>query len=137
VNRRAVFYLGFVFLLGAALGAGGLFVAGKRGLIHLHPDPRDHRRGVVERLTRELNLSAEQRGRLEVILEETASQYRELHARMRTEREQIRQAGRQRIREILSEAQREKFEEVLRQFDAKRARRQPSGPPGAPSEERR
>jgi Spy/CpxP family protein refolding chaperone len=50
--------------------------------------------------------------------------YDALHAKLDPEYEQVRQQGRERIRQILTPEQRPKFEDLLRQIDEDRRRRQ-------------
>ena len=123
MNRRAVFYLALVFVLGVALGGVGTYLAEEWNVVDWHGRNRDHGRGVVERLSKELSLSPEQRTQLEAILGETGKQYEQIRERTQPEYEQVRQAGRERIRAILTEQQRPKFEELLRQIDAERRQR--------------
>jgi len=121
-SRRAVLYLGLVFLLGIALGALGMFWAGRHGWTHAD-STRQHRPRGVEWLDRELDLSAEQRQQVEAILDEMGQAYREIRQRTRPEYEAVRQQGRDRIRALLSEEQRGRFEQLVRELDEKEARR--------------
>lgn len=121
MNRRAVFYLIVVFVLGVALGALGTRLADKWKLFQ--PDKRGYdraRHGRVEWLSRELSLSPEQQQQLGTILDETGKQYRQVRQRMREDYEQVRQQGRERIRAILTEEQRAKFEELQHRIDVER-----------------
>lgn len=123
MNRRAVFYLVLVFVLGVALGGVGTYLADEWNVFDWHRRNRDRERGVVEWLSQELSLSSQQRTQLEAILEETGKQYQHIRERTRPEYEQVRQASREHIRAILTEQQRPKFEELLRQIDAERRQR--------------
>ncbi|MFQ5927859.1 MAG: periplasmic heavy metal sensor [Terriglobia bacterium] len=123
MNRRAVFYLVLVFVFGVALGGVGAYLADEWDVIDWHRHSRNPGRGVVEWLSGELALTSQQQTQLQAILEETGKQYRQIRNRTRAEHEQVRQAGRERIREILTEEQRAKFEELLQQIDAKRRQR--------------
>jgi len=124
MNRRAIFYLILVFVLGVALGALGTHLANKWNLLRL--DRRSYERvrhSRVEWLSRELSLTPEQQRQLETILDETGKQYRQVGQRMREDYEQVRQQGRERIRAILTEEQRAKFDNLLHRTDAERYRR--------------
>jgi hypothetical protein len=123
MNRRAVFYLLLVFLLGAAVGGLGAYLGNKWNVFDWHRGGPDRARGAVESLTRELGLSPDQQARLQTILAETGQKYRETWERSRRENEEIRQTARQRIREILTEEQKPRFEELLRQIDTRRRER--------------
>lgn len=121
-SRRAVLYLGLVFLLGIALGALGMVWAGRQGWTHADSRQQRRPRGV-EWLDRELNLSPQQRQQVEAILDEMGQAYRNIRQRTRPEYEAVRQQGRDRIRALLSEEQRARFEQLVRQLDEKEARR--------------
>lgn len=123
MNRRAVFYLVLVFLLGVALGGVGAYLADEWNVVDWHRHGRNRGRGLVGWLSGELALTPQQQTQLQAILEETGKQYKGIRNRMRAENEQVRQAARQRIREILTDEQQPKFEELLRQIDAKRRQR--------------
>lgn len=123
MNRRAAFYVVIVFVLGVALGGVGAYLANEWRVFNWHRSGPEYRQGVVKWLNGELALTAAQQAQLQAILEQTGKQYEQLHDRMRAEREQVRQAARQRIRQILSAEQQPKFEELLRQIDAERRQR--------------
>lgn len=122
-TRRALFYLVLVFLLGAALGALGTLWATKRSLADERRLHDRSPRGALERLDRELKLSPEQRRQLEAILDQTGEAYSAIRERARPEYEAARQSGREKIRAILSEQQRARFEELVREIDAREAER--------------
>lgn len=123
MNRRAAFYLVVVFVLGMALGGVGVYLADEWKVFDWHR--HDHRRGVVDWLSRELSLTLPQQEQLQTILQDTGRQYGEIRERTKAENEQVRQAARERIRAILTEEQRLKFEELLRRKDEERRQRGP------------
>jgi Spy/CpxP family protein refolding chaperone len=73
--------------------------------------------------TRDLNLSTEQQTQIQTILNDTRARYSALHEKLDPEYEQVRQQGRERIRQILTPEQRPKFEDLLRQIDEDRRQR--------------
>lgn len=122
-SRRGIVYLGLVFLLGLALGALATIWAGKQGWFAEGSRwQRSSKRGV-EWLNRELNLTSEQRQQLELILDEMGEAYRAIRERTRPEYRTVRQQGRDKIRAILSQEQRAKFEQLVREIDEKEAQR--------------
>jgi Spy/CpxP family protein refolding chaperone len=121
-SRRAVLYLVLVFLLGLALGGLGMVWAGRHGWSYAGAERQRAPRGVAW-LCRELGLSAEQRQQVETILDEMGSAYREIRQRTRPEYEAVRQQGRDRIRAVLTEQQRARFEEWVREMDEREVRR--------------
>jgi Spy/CpxP family protein refolding chaperone len=120
MNRRAVFLVVLVFLLGLALGGLTVYLEAEQfGLAY-------GRRGsgrTVERLTRELNLTAEQQQKLSATLDETRSRYQAVYEQYRPQIEQARQEGRQKIRGFLTAEQLPKFEAYLQRIDEARKKR--------------
>jgi Spy/CpxP family protein refolding chaperone len=83
-----------------------------------------HNPGHMEMFTRDLNLNPDQQNQIQAILNDTRARYAELHQKLDPEYEQVRHEGRQRIRQALTPEQRPKFEELLRQIDEDRRKRQ-------------
>jgi hypothetical protein len=111
----AVFALGCV--TGAALG----------GLYHSRAGARAGREGRAERdaehfekMRAELGLSDEQATRVRAVLEETRNEYRALRTELRPRFEEPRLRARARIRELLDEGQRQKFDARAAENDARR-----------------
>lgn len=124
-NRRAFALVLVVFVLGVALGALGMYVAGARvwGARPAAESYREKRARVVERLTHELNLAPDQRRQLEAILADVGAKYQALHNQVAPQTEQVRQQGREQIRAILTPEQKTKFEEFLHRLDEERKRK--------------
>lgn len=122
-TRRAFFYLVLVFLLGAVVGGLATLWASRLGWAAERADYRRDPRGALEWLDRELKLSPEQRTQVEAILDETGQAYRAIRQRTRPEYEAVRQQGREKIRAALSQEQRARFEELVREVDAREAER--------------
>ena len=74
--------------------------------------------------TRDMNLNPDQQKQIQAILSDTRAHYAELHDKLDPEYERVRQAGRERIRQVLTVEQKPKFEDLLRQMDEERRRRQ-------------
>ena len=118
-RKRATLYLALIFLCGALTGA----VVTNRWSrwppwnASANADvPRNSPQHTVEKFTKELSLSPDQAKKLNEILDETHSTYRELEA----QQEAIREKGRARIREILTPEQRPKYEQLLAGIEARR-----------------
>ena len=125
-NRRAIALVLLVFVLGIALGAVSTYVvAGRRvaGAPGQGSSHKDRRARLVEQLTHELNLTADQQKQLEAILTDMQGKYRALHDQIAPQSEQIRQQGREKIRGILAPEQKPKFEEFMRRLDEDRKKR--------------
>ncbi len=120
VQRRATLYILLIFLCGMVAGAlaSNLWMGLEtRGAARADVSYSANR--TVEKFTKRFNLTPEQARKLESILDETRKAYQSYEK----ERDAIRQQGRDRIREILSEEQRAQYEEYLAQLDAKGRRR--------------
>jgi Spy/CpxP family protein refolding chaperone len=126
-NRKAILLVFVVFVLGIALGALGMYVVTTRVLAaRPQTGPRSAATAVAE-FTRDLNLNPDQRKQIEAILNDTRSRYASLHDKLDPEYEQVRQQGRDRVRQVLTPEQRPKFEDLLRRMDEDRRRRQAEG----------
>lgn len=127
-NRRAVLLVFVLFLLGIALGSVGTYVVTMRVQAARPQATLAHNPArTMAMYTRDLNLSPDQQNQIQAILNDTRSRYAELHEKLDPEYEQVRQQGRERIRQILTPEQRPKFEDLLRQIDEDRRQRSASG----------
>jgi Spy/CpxP family protein refolding chaperone len=130
-NRKAILLVALVFVLGIALGAGGVYVLTTR--VHAAraqaaaPGGRSPA-SVVARLDGELNLTPDQEKKIEAILTDTQARYAEIHRQADPEYDQARHQGRVRIREVLTPEQQPKFDQFLRRVDEERRSRQSENP---------
>ena len=139
-NRKALALIALVFVLGVALGAVGHSVADRRVLgartqsqtqpTFLQPRPNPPR--AIAHLTTELNLTPDQQKQIGDILANMQHRYDVVHDQMNPEFEQIREQGRDQIRQALTPEQRPKFEDFLQRINEDRRRRAISPSP-APS----
>jgi Spy/CpxP family protein refolding chaperone len=127
-NRKAILLVFVLFVLGVALGSVGTYMVTTRvqaarpraSLAHNYA-------GTVAMFTHDLSLSPDQEKQLEAIFNDMRDHYQALHQKLDPEYEQVRQQGRDRIRQILTPEQRPKFEDMLRQIDEDRRRRAAEG----------
>jgi Spy/CpxP family protein refolding chaperone len=127
-NRKAVLLVFVLFVLGVALGSVGTYVVTTRvQAARPHASLAHNYAGTVAMFTQGLSLSPDQEKQLEAIFNDTRAHYQALHERLDPEYEQVRQQGRERIRQILTTEQRPKFEDLLRQIDEDRRRRAAGG----------
>jgi hypothetical protein len=124
-RREAAVLVLVVFLLGVMLGGVGNHVWGERVWgehSNRNPNPggRHSRNQVVNDLTQQLELSADQQNQLGTIIDETRSRWDSLYAPIEPEHERIRQEGRARIRAILSPDQQKKFDAFMQHLDEER-----------------
>lgn len=114
-SRRAVIYLVLVFVLGLAAGALGSLWMHKS--VWSKEGPEDEIQGAVRHLTKKLDLTPAQQEQVEAILDETGRGYYDHYLQSRDDYDGIRQQGRKKIRALLTEEQRVKFEELVRRRD--------------------
>jgi len=128
-NRKALALIALVFALGVAIGAVGHSVADRRVLgartqapaPFLQPRPNPPR--AIARLTSELDLTMEQQKQIGDILADMQHRYDAAHDQMNPQFAEIRQEGRDQIRQILTPEQRPKFEDYLKRVEEDRRRR--------------
>jgi hypothetical protein len=127
-NRKAVLLVFVLFILGIALGSVGTYlVTTQVQAARPHASLSHNYAGTVAMFTHGLGLSPDQEKQLEVIFTDMRDHYSALHAKLDPEYEQVRQDGRERVRQILTPEQRSKYEDLLRQIDADRRRRDAEG----------
>ena len=121
-TRRAAFWVGVVFLLGAALGGmlGYVFAHHTAMAAPAQMTDAQKRAQKVDRLTQELNLTASQQQQLDAILTSVQGEYKVIRQSTEPQIDQARQKGREQIRAILTPEQKPKFEEFLKRLDEER-----------------
>ena len=122
-NRKAVLLVLLVFTLGIALGVVGMYVFTTRVQAARRQATIHDAASATAMWTRDLNLDPDQQKQILAIISDTRAHYAVLHDKFDPEYERVRQAGRDRIRQVLTAEQLPKFEELLRQMDEERRRR--------------
>jgi len=120
-RSRAALYIVLIFLCGIVTGALATNVWknwGPRSRSARADAPRTRQR-TVDRVKRNLSLTPEQVQKLDQIVDETRKTY-QAHEK---EIDVIRQRGRDRIREILNDEQKAKYEQIIARIDARRKKR--------------
>ncbi len=117
-----------VFVLGAALGALGMYWAGRSVMAGSgrRPGPQTpaaRNAHVVDTYSKDLGLTPDQQKQMLSILDQTGAKYKAVHDQVAPQMEAIRKEGRDQIRGILTPEQRTKFDEKLRQMDEDRKKR--------------
>jgi Spy/CpxP family protein refolding chaperone len=123
-SRKAYLIVFVLFILGIALGSVGTYLVTMRVQA---ARPAGIAPGVPSHMalfTRDLNLTPDQQTQIQAILSDTRAHYAELHSKLDPEYEQVRQQGRDHIRQVLTPEQRPKFEDLMRQMDEERRKRQ-------------
>jgi hypothetical protein len=107
-----------VFLLGGLLGGLGTYLWGQR-VWGMRVGPPTHAQ-IVADLMRELELTPDQQKQLTAITEDTQAKWRALYLPLNTQREQIREQSRERIRAILTPGQQPRFDQFMQRLDEQR-----------------
>ena len=124
-KTTATFLLIGTFLLGAVTGAVSvsLYTTQGESAGARNGGPRPPRRDMVEDLARDLKMDAEQKEKLRVILNKTGERFKQLHGEVGPRFNTVREEGRQEIRTILRDDQKPRFEEIMRDIDSRRHKR--------------
>lgn len=127
MRRRFYVYFALIFLLGLVIGAVGMYSYGwYTG--HWHRKFSRHR--VVDYLQKELSLSQSQTQQLQQIINNMEKKESQLHDQIEPQFQAIREETRAETRKILNSEQVEKFNAMVKRWDAKRNRsRQHATPP--------
>jgi len=118
-RQLALVYVAGLFLLGILVGALAMHLYHEvRSSDHprFAGPGRTHRPDFSQRLERELDLTPEQMQRIDVILAESRAEGEALHAEMLPRVREQMERTRERIAEVLTPEQRERFEELHRRF---------------------
>ena len=75
---------------------------------------------ILDKMEKKLSLTAEQREKVKAILDETFTQYDQVRRDIDPRIHVIRQQSRERIRVLLTDEQKPKYEELVAEADAKR-----------------
>ena len=123
---EAALLIAVVFLLGALFGAVATHLWGERvwGQQDTYSSGRKPVNQVVANFTRELQLTPDQQTQVTAIIDDTRAQWRALYAPLDSQREQIRQQSRTRIRALLTPEQQPKFDAFMQRLDEQRAKDQ-------------
>ncbi len=118
-NPRIIYTLLFVFLSGAVAGA----VSARFGMSperhKVGPFWKDGGREIsLQRFKKELDLTPQQAGEIEIVLDDFVMYYQTLQAQM----DDVRATGKNRILKLLREEQKQKFDRMLSDLQAKQLR---------------
>jgi hypothetical protein len=117
-SKLGVILLGIlVFLLGGIAGAVSRYLYCEH-IKTSAPKTIPRVEDVVERMARVLNLDAQQKTDVKVIIGESRNRYRELSRQFRPQYEKIVQESDNRIRALLRDDQKPLFEEFIKKFKA-------------------
>jgi len=120
-SREAITLVLIVFVLGVLIGGIGDHLWGLR-VWGSQPHPMTHRDQIIDDLTRELNLTPDQVKKVTAAVDQKQAEINKLYAPLNSQRDQIRQQGREQIRAALTPEQQKKFDAFLEQLDAVKKR---------------
>jgi Spy/CpxP family protein refolding chaperone len=111
-----------VFALGCATGAAldGVYRSRAAGAGRSDDDRKRDAEAHFNKMRQDLNLTDDQAAKIRTVLEDTRNEYRQLRTELRPRFDEPRLKARARIRELLNEEQRQKFDATTAQMDAKR-----------------
>ena len=129
-TRKAVLWVGVVFLFGAALGGVLGFLLAHHPVSAANPPLSEPERRAqrVQQLTKDLSLTPLQAQQIDAILLQRHAETRAIHDQTDAQLDVVRQKGRAQMRAVLTADQVPKFEEFLKRMDEERKRNGP--PPG-------
>jgi Spy/CpxP family protein refolding chaperone len=109
-----------VFILGGITGAASYSLYRSR-VEASGPRPGSHwsSHDIVKRFAQDLDLSAEQQEQLKIIIDQSRQRFGALRQQFRPQYEAIRRETDDKIRQILREDQKPKFEKIIREIDAR------------------
>jgi Spy/CpxP family protein refolding chaperone len=121
-RREAAVLFFVVFLLGMLFGGVGdhLWSSHVSGQPVVSSNAHPTRNELIKNFSRQVQLTPEQEKQLGAIMDDTRAKWQALYAPLDSQREAIRQQGRERIRAMLTPEQVPKFEEYMRRADEQR-----------------
>jgi len=127
MRRRAYVYFVLIFILGLIIGAAGMY---SYGWYTGHWHRRFSRHRVVDYLQKQLSLSQSQTQQLQQIINQMDQKESDLREQVEPQFQAIREEARAATRKILNDQQVQKFDAMVRRWDAKR--KQGGHPPHHP-----
>jgi hypothetical protein len=116
-----------VFVLGILAGSLGTGFYLKHRLAPLIKEPRARKTFIMKRLSKELNLTSDQKTKIDPLVEQMIEKRREYYLKNRPEIKTIMDQGFAQIREELNEDQKKKLDVLREKFHRRRGERDPKG----------
>lgn len=86
---------------------------------HKRPSHENREKWILKKLDKKLHLNADQKPKVEAILQEAAPRMKELRAEMWPKFNETRKATNEKIRVLLDESQQKKFDEMEAEWEAR------------------
>jgi uncharacterized membrane protein len=115
-RRKAQLIIIATFLFGTVVGASGHYLLSRQSLINQSAPPQT----TLDKITRAVGLSAEQRTQVDQMLKDSRGQQGDLLAPIKPQLTEIRMQCRERIRSILSPEQQALYDKWNHEQDARR-----------------
>jgi len=112
-----------VFVLGVLAGSVGTGFYLKHRLAPIIKEPRARKAFIMKRLSKKLNLTPNQKTKIEPIVEQMIEKRREYYRKIRPEIKRIMDQGFTQIKEELNEDQKKKLDELREKFQKHRRER--------------
>ena len=112
-----------VFVLGVLVGSVGTGFYLKHRLAPIIKEPRARKAFIMKRLSKKLNLTPNQKTKIEPIVEQMIEKRREYYRKTRPEIKRIMDQGFTQIKEELNEDQKKKLDELREKFQKHRRER--------------
>ncbi len=127
IRWKLILGLLLVFVLGILAGSVGTEFYLKHRLAPLIKEPRARKTFIMKKLSTELNLTLDQKTKIEPIVEQMIEKRREYYLKNRPEIKTIMDQGFAQIREELNEDQQKKLDGLREKFHRRREERDPKG----------
>lgn len=131
-STKAIFYLALTFAAGSAVGVFGhkLYTAREVGAVGRGTSRSDeYRRAYLSEMEARLKLQPDQKARVEQILEQTQSLFRQLNEKHRPEYDAIHAAQVDQMNSVLSAEQQTEYAKLRKERAERRRQRAPMAPP--------
>lgn len=115
-NPRVLFLLLSVFLCGSVTGALAMRYRLHEEMHRTSPTAEQLRDLTLSKFQKELNLTPDQSDEMKLVLDDFFKYYHSLESQM----DEVRSTGKTRILKILKEPQKERFEKMMHELQAKR-----------------
>jgi hypothetical protein len=115
-----------VFVLGILAGAFGTRIYLKDRFTHLRKDPKARQAFIMGKLSKELELTPDQKTKIEKIVEQVGAKRREFFLKNRPEKKKIMDEGFLQIKKELNNDQQKKLDVLREEFEKRRKARDAS-----------
>ena len=124
-RRKARFWLGLVFILGAAIGAVfGYSFAHRSYASTQTPSEPERRAKRVAEMTKDVGLTPEQSTQIDQIIHQAHDEMKAIHEKSDADVDVVRQRAREQMRALLTPEQKPKFEAIIQRMDQERKKQQ-------------